>query len=214
MEAVLDFYNREPEPGVVRLAFDERPTQLIAGTKEALPMECAKSKRIDAEYERNGTCNLLLVYNIDKGQRHVKTTKQRKKVDFAEFWDEMECEHFAIYERIDVVLDNLNTHEASSFYENLKVERADELRRKINFIYTPKKGSWLNVSEMEFAAFSKQCLAGRRIGDFDQMKSEAQAWCEQRNQEQIKIAWTFTKKKARKKFKRHYDKLLEKKSIN
>jgi hypothetical protein len=214
MEAILDFYNTAPEPGVVRLAFDERPTQLIADVVAPLPMEKGKSKRMDSEYKRNGTCNILLAYQLDQGQRYVKTTKTRTKADFAQYWDEMEAIHFSHYQRIDVVLDNLNTHEASSFYEHLRVERADELRRKIRFIYTPKKGSWLNVSEMEFAAFSKQCLAGRRIGSLEEMTEQAEAWCQRRNQEEVKVNWTFTKARAREKLKRSYDKLLENKSIN
>lgn len=214
MEAILDFYNTDPEPGVVRLAFDERPTQLVGDVVEPLPMEKGKSKRVDSEYKRNGTCNILLAYNLDEGQRHVKTTKTRTKADFAQYWDEMEATHFSHYKRIDLVLDNLNTHEASSFYEHLTVERADELRRKIRFIYTPKKGSWLNVSEMEFAAFSKQCLAGRRIGSLEEMAQQTQAWCRRRNQEGVKVNWTFTKTKARDKLERHDNKLLENKSIN
>ena len=130
MEGILDFYNTEPEVGVVRLAFDERPTQLVGEVVQPLPMEKGKSKRVDSEYSRNGTCNILLAYNIDEGRRYIKTTKTRKKADFAQYWDEVEATYLSHYRRIDLVVDNLNTHEASSFYEHLDVERADELRRK------------------------------------------------------------------------------------
>ena len=214
MESVLDFYNTEAEPGVVRLAFDERPTQLLGEVADALPMQEGKSKRVDYEYARAGTCNILLTYNIDQGWRHVKTTQTRTKADFAQYWNEVEATYFSHFKRIEVVLDNLNTHDASSFYEHLDVERADQLRRKIRFIYTPKKGSWLNVSEMEFAAFSKQCLAKRRISTLEQMDQQVQAWSQRRNQEGVKINWTFTKKQAREKLERHYNKLLENKSAN
>lgn len=211
---MLDFYHAEPEPGVVRLAFDERPCQLVGDKVEPLPMEEGKSKRIDSEYERNGTCNVLLAYNLDEGQRYVETSKCRKKADFARFWDQLVTQEFESVKRIDLLLDNLNTHEASSFYEHLEIQRADELRRKINFIYTPKKGSWLNVSEIEFAALAKQCLAGRRIATLEQLEQEVQAWAEQRNTKALTIHWSFTKAKARKTFKRQYNDLLKNKSIN
>lgn len=214
MEAVLDFYNREVEPGVVRLAFDERPCQLLGDIVEPLAMKPGKAKRTDSEYEKKGTCNILLAYNIDAGKRYLEVSKCRKKADFARFWDNLVATEFEQVKRIDVLLDNLNTHEASSFYEHLPVQKADELRRKINFIYTPKKGSWLNVSEIEFAALCKQCLEGRRIGTLEQLDEQAQAWSNSRNAKGIVIKWTFTKGQARKKFKRQYNELLKNKSIN
>lgn len=214
MEGALDFYARKPEPGVVRLAFDERPCQLVADKVEPLPVEKGKPKRTGSEYERKGTCNILLAYNVDEGQRYLETSKTRKKADFARFWDNLVATHFSDVERIDLLVDNLNTHEASSFYEHLDVDRADELRRKINFIYTPKKGSWLNVSEIEFAALSKQCLDGRRIPSLEKLDEEAQAWGKDRNTKEVKIKWSFTKDKARKTFKRQYNELLKNKSIN
>ena len=210
MEGALDFYNAEAEPGVIRLAFDERPCQLLGDIVQPLAMKPGKAKRIDSEYEKNGTCNILLAYNLDKGQRYLETSKCRKKADFARFWDHLVTIEFEQAKRIDVLLDNLNTHDASSFYEHLPVQRADELRRKINFIYTPKKGSWLNVSEIEFAALCKQCLEGRRIASLEQLDEEAQAWCRSRNTKGITIKWTFTKGQARKKFKRQYNDLLKK----
>lgn len=214
MEEVLDFYNTPAEEGVVRLAFDERPCQLVADKVEPLPQQVGKSKRIDSEYERNGHCNVLLAYNVDQGQRYVEISKCRKKADFARFWDHLVATEFENVKRIDLLVDNLNTHEASSFYENLDLQRADELRCKINFIYTPKKGSWLNVSELEFAALSKQCLAGRRIGTLQQLEQEVMAWAQQRNDQTITINWSFTKAKARKTFTRQYNDLLKNKSTN
>lgn len=210
MEGVLDFYNKEVESGVVRLAFDERPCQLLANKIEPLPMESGKSKRIDSEYEKKGTCNVLLAYNVDQGQRYLEISKTRKKSDFARFWDNLVSQNFEDVKRIDLLVDNLNTHDASSFYEHLDVQRADELRRKINFIYTPKKGSWLNVSEIEFSALSKQCLDGRRIPTMEKLETEALAWCESRNSKGVKINWTFTKAIAREKFKRHYKNIIKK----
>ncbi len=113
IKEVLDFYNREPEEGVVRLAFDERPCQLVADKIEPLPIETGKPKRTDSEYERKGTCNILLAYNVDEGQRYLQTSKTRKKADFARFWDDLVAAHFSDAKRIDLLVDNLNTHEAT-----------------------------------------------------------------------------------------------------
>lgn len=209
METVLDFYAQPAEEGVVRLAFDERPCQLTSHKVEPLPIQPGQSKRTDSEYVREGTCNLLLAYDLDQGQRYLETSPTRKKKDFARFWDTLISTQFEQVKRIDLLVDNLNTHDASSFYEHLDVERADELRRKINFIYTPKKGSWLNVSEIEFAAIAKQCLSGRRIGSLDELDRQAQAWARQRNEEAVKIQWSFTKQQARQKFKRQYNQIMK-----
>jgi len=208
METVLDFYNTPAEEGVVRLSFDERPCQLLADKVEALPTQKGKSKKIDHEYERCGVSNILLAYDMDRGERYLETRAQRTKADFAHFWARLALVILAFARRIDVVLDNLNTHNYGSFYEHLPLEIAEQLRKKIRFIYTPIHGSWLNLSEIEFAALAGQCLEGRRIPTLEILDQEAQAWAKDRNAEGIKIYWSFTTAKAREKFQRHYDNLL------
>jgi len=111
--------------------------------------------------------------------------------------------------RIDVVLDNLDTHNYGSFYEHLPLDIAEQLRKKNRFIYTPKHGSWLNLTEIEFAALAGQCLYGRRIPSLEELDKEAQAWAAARNIKGTKIYWSFTTAKARVKFQRHYDSLLK-----
>lgn len=208
METVLDFYNSPAEEGVVRLTFDERPCQLLADKVAPLPVKSGKRKRPDHEYKRCGTSNILLAYDMDRGERYLETRLQRKKVDFAHFWANLALVVFASARRIDVVLDNLNTHNYGSFYEHLPLELAEQLRKKIRFIYTPKHGSWLNLSEIEFAALAGQCLEGRRIPTLEKLDQEAQAWAKNRNTKGVKIYWSFTTAKAREKFQRHYDNLL------
>jgi DDE superfamily endonuclease len=209
MENVLDFYNTPPaEAGVVRLSFDERPCQLLADRVEALGTQKGKTKKVDYEYERCGVSNILLAYDMDQGQRYVEARAQRTKADFAHFWAHLALVVFGFAKRIDVVLDNLNTHNYGSFYENLPLDIAEQLRKKIRFIYTPKHGSWLNLAEIEFAALAKQCLDGRRIPSTEELGAEAQIWAEARNNKKIKIYWSFTTAKARGKFQRHYNNLL------
>lgn len=209
METVLDFYNAPAEEGVVRLTFDERPCQLLADTVEALPPQKGKRKKVDHEYKRCGVSNILLAYDMDRGQRYLETRRQRTKADFAHFWAHLALAVFAFARRIDVVLDNLNTHDYGSFYEHLPLEIAEQLRKKIRFIYTPKHGSWLNLTEIEFAALAGQCLDGRRIPSLEELDKEAQAWAAARNIKETMIYWSFTTAKAREKFQRHYDKLLK-----
>lgn len=209
METVLDFYNSPCEEDVVRLSFDERPCQLLTDKTEALPAKPGKSKKVDHEYGRCGVSNILLAYDMDRGERYLETRAQRTKADFAHFWAKLALVDLAFARRIDVVLDNLNTHNYGSFYEHLPLEMAEQLRKKIRFIYTPKHGSWLNLSEIEFAALAGQCLEGRRIPTLEDLDKEAQAWARARNAKGIKIHWSFTTAKAREKFQRHYNSLLK-----
>lgn len=157
MEDILDQYCVEAKPGVRRICMDERPCQLIGESYSPLPMKPKSIKKLDCEYQREGTCVVFLAYDIDSGERFVWVNKTRTKRDYAHFMDQLE--HKSEYKEADkiiVIQDNLNTHKNGSFYENLPVQRAAELRRKMEFHYTPKHGSWLNMAEIEFSALSRQ----------------------------------------------------------
>ena len=148
------------------------------------------AKRNDCEYKRNGTCSLLLAYDIDRGQRYGQIRDRRTKKEFTEMMDWIE-KKYSNADKLIIVLDNLNTHNHGLVYENLPVERAAELRNKIEFHYTPKHGSWLNMVEIEFAALSKQCLT-RRTGTKEELKREISTWIQKRNKNKTKISWSFT----------------------
>lgn len=209
MEDVLDVYEQGMEEGVVRLSFDERPCQLLDHVLTPLPLEPGKSTRIDSEYERKGTCCILLAYDIDSGERYAQVRKQRTKADYAQFIDQVVKEHYSQAKRVELVQDNLNTHTYGSFYEHLPVDRAAQLRKLIHFHFTPKHGSWLNMAEIEFSALSRQCL-DRRIASIEQMQKEVKTWVEKRNEQKIKINWSFTTSKARDKMKTKYKKVESK----
>ena len=203
MEAVLDTYQREVEPGEVRLCLDERPCQLLDEVREPLPMKEGKARREDSEYVRMGTCNVFLAYDMDKGERYCQTTARRTKVDFADFLDMLLSEKYPEASKITIVLDNLNIHGYGSFFAALPEERAMELREKISFCFTPKHGSWLNMAEIEFSAMSRQCL-GKRIGSMDKMKRIINTWQQHRNMRKVKICWSFTSDDAHETFKKFY----------
>ena len=150
---------------------------------------------------------MLLAYDVEAGIRHAQVRKQRTRRDFAECIHQLITEQYAAAERVEILLDNLNTPTYGSFYEHLALEEAELLRRKVKFVYTPKHGSWLNMTEIEFSAIARQCLANRRIGSLDQLNTEIQAWVEQRNAQRVRINWTFITTKAREKFWGHYAKL-------
>jgi len=205
MEQVLEEYSSECPENTARLCFDERPCQLVEHVYTPIKMSEGKSKKIDCEYKRKGTASLLMAYDIDRGKRYGQVKKRRTKKEFSEFMNDLEKNH-EDYEKLIIILDNLNTHKYGSFYEYLKLDRAEALRKKINFIYTPKHGSWLNMVEIEFAALSKQCL-NRRIATEEALRKEYQAWEEQRNKKEVKISWSFTVPEARSKMESHYIKV-------
>ena len=206
MEAVLDFYAQPTDPQNPRLCFDERPCQLVADVLAPLPAQPGKVAKQDNEYIRKGTAVVLLAYDLDTGQRYVEVRQRRTKRDYAEFMHHLRLQHYPNAQQIHVLQDNLNTHQAGSFYERFDAVRAHELANHFVFHYTPKHASWLNMAEIEFAALSKQCL-DRRIGDIVRLEKEVQAWADARNREAVKINWLFDTPQARQKLKRHYVKI-------
>lgn len=102
-----------------------------------------------------------------------------------------------------IVLDNLNTHFAASFYETFPKREANRILRKIKFYYPPKHGSWLNMAEIEINMMDRECLA-RRIGQADVLKKEIKCWVKQRNKKRKKIQWSFTRKMADSKLSKYY----------
>lgn len=202
MEDVIEIYTSEPLPGTRRICVDERPCQLIGEVYSPIPIKPGSVKKLDNEYKRAVTCVAFIAYDIDDGERFIWINKTRTKKDYAAFMSLIESQYHQA-DRIIVVQDNLNTHKYGSFYENLSVNRAAELRRKMEFHFTPKHGSWLNMAEIEFSALSRQCL-DHRISTLEQMTTQTKAWQEARNKKKIKVSWSFTVEQARKTMKRHY----------
>jgi hypothetical protein len=203
METILDLYSSPCPENTARICFDERPCQLLEDVYVPLPVQAGKIKKIDNEYVRKGTCCLLLAYDIDTGKRYTMVSDTRTKKDYANFMDCIVKDHFSDKEKIIVIQDNLNTHTKGSFYENLSTQRAGELNRLMEFQYTPKHASWLNMAEIEFSSISRQCLK-KRIPDTETMKSEVYAWQEKRNLDSVKISWSYTTEIARDKMANKY----------
>jgi len=183
--------------------FDERPCFLIEDAGLILPLSPGKAKRYHYEYKKNGSCCVLLAFEPHTGFRYVEVRQRRTAVDYAQFMKRLVEHHYAQAERIRLVQDNLNTHTPGAFYQIVPAAEAFALGQRFELHYTPKKGSWLNMAEIELAALSKQCL-DRRIPDFGTMHREVLAWAKRRNGERKTVHWRFTRHKARQKLERHY----------
>jgi hypothetical protein len=208
MEDVLHLYHLPLYEKRPLVCFDERPVQLVGEVVTPLPMKAGKPARFDYEYEREGTAVLLVAIEPLTGKRIVETSRQRTKADYCRFMQRVAAS-FAPAEKIVLVQDNLNTHNASSFYENLEPAAAFTLAQKFEMHYTPKKGSWLNMAELELSALSRICLA-RRIASIEELDREVQTIVKERNELQVKVEWQFSITQAREKLSRHYEKVKSK----
>ena len=203
MEDVLDLYNEEPDPQRPVVCFDESPTQLIGEARRPIPAKPGQLERFDCEYRRNGTANLFVFLDAHKSWRRVKVTDRRAAQDFAGCMRDLVDIHFPNAEKIRLVLDNLSTHSASALYQTFPAPEARRVLRRIEFHYTPRHASWLNMVEIEIGVLRSQCL-DRRIDSRDLLVSEVAAWQQQRNNSGASINWMFTPEKARAKMARVY----------
>ena len=203
MEDVLDLYAEAPDPQRPVVCFDESPIQLIGETRQPLPATPGQVARVDYEYRRNGTVNLFVMLDAHRPWRRVKATDQRTACDFAQCMRELVEVDYPRAERIRVVMDNLSTHTPGALYEAFPAAQAHRLLQRLEFHYTPKHASWLNMVEIEIGVLKGQCL-DRRIADRERLEQEIAAWEGQRNAAGARTIWMFTTEKARAKMGRAY----------
>lgn len=202
MEDVLDVYEQPYDPQRPVVCFDETPRQLLAQVRAPEPVQPGTPAREDCEYERHGVAEIQLFCEPLAGRREAWVTEHRTKIDFAQMMERI-VQAYPQAQVIRVVMDNLNTHKPGSLYEAFTPEKANAILKKLEFHYTPKHGSWLNMAEIEFSALSRMCL-DRRTPDMDTLKREVQAWQTERNQAGVHIHWQFTTTKARETMSRCY----------
>ena len=203
MEDVLDVYTRSLDPKHPQVCFDESSKQQVKEVRTPVPVASGQPARYDTEYERNGVSNLFMFFCPLLNWRHVKVTDQRTAADWAECMRELVDVHFPEAERITLVLDNLNTHTPAALYAAFPPEEAKRIWDKLEFHYTPKHGSWLNMAEIELSVLSRQCL-DRRIPDQQTLRTEVAAWETERNASGATVNWRFTTADARIKLKHLY----------
>lgn len=198
MEDVLDLYAERANRKRPVVCFDETPIQLIAEKRLPMLAEPGRVHRFDYEYRRNGTANLFVFVDANRSWRHVKVTEQRTAQDFAECLRDLVDVHYPEAKVIRVVLDNLSTHNAKNLYLAFPAHEARRILRRLEFHYTPKHASWLNMVEIEISILSRQCLR-RRIPDMVTLRREVAAWKRQRDATGARITWLFDIDEARRK---------------
>jgi transposase len=208
MENILEVYTQPADSKRPLVCMDEVPKQLLSDIREPIPAQPGQPERSDYEYHRQGVANLFMFFEPFSGQRHVKVTDTRTRLDWAEAMRELSDEIHPEAEKIIVVLDNLNTHTPAAFYLAFEPDEARRLVNRFEFHFTPKHGSWLNMAEIELSVLSRQCI-NRRIPDEQTLAREVKAWENDRNSKFVKVDWRFSTADARFKLKRLYPKIQD-----
>jgi len=203
MENVLAVYRRSIDANFPVVCMDESSVQCIKEVRKPLPAKAGSPERYDAEYERNGVAHLIHFSTPFIGWRHIEVTDNHAAKQWVKGVRKLVEEDFPEAKRITLVMDNLNTHSGASLYKNFEPQVARRLLEKLEFVYTPKHGSWLNMTECEFSVLSRQCLS-RRLPDIGTVRSEVNVWAITRNQAGGTINWRFTTEDARIKLKQLY----------
>ncbi len=209
MEDVLEVYERPFDERRPVVCLDEAAKQILGEVREPLPMKpaSASAERYDNEYERRGTCALFMLFEPLAGQREVLVKARRTALDYADVVRHLCDEVHPQAEKIVLVQDNLNTHGVWSLYQAFEPHEAQRLAQRIEWHYTPKHGSWLNMAEIELSVLARQCLQ-ERMASQENIEQQVKVWQGRRNGEKVKVDWRFGVQDARCKLKRLYPKLL------
>jgi len=203
MEDVLELYHEPYDPMRPVVCFDEGTKQLIGETRAAWAMAPGEPLRYDYEYERHGTCNLFMFCAPLSAWRHVEVTDRRTLIDYAHCMKDLVDVYFPDAELVRVVQDNLSTHKPAALYEAFEPVEARRILERLEFHFTPKHGSWLNMAEIELNVVNSQCL-DRRIAEKETLVKEVAAWEHQRNLHASTVNWQFTTADARIKLRKLY----------
>ena len=206
MEHILDLYARPENPTQPVVNFDEAMKQMVSDITPSTPAKPGQAARMDYEYKRVGVANIFMFFDRHRGWRKAKTTLNKKACDFAQCMKDLVDDHYPDAEKIHVVMDNYSTHKVGSLYKAFKPEEALRILRRLEFHYTPKHASWLNMVEIEIGNMNQQCL-DRRISSWDKLQSELVAWETRRNEAGASIKWMFNVDTAREKLTRAYEQL-------
>jgi transposase len=203
MEDLLDLYAEPHDPKRPVVCFDESPIQLIGEVRVPITPKPGKRYRYDSEYKRNGTANLFVMVDANRSWRKVKVTDRRANQDFAVCMRDLADVDYPHADKIRVVMDNLSTHTASAIYQTFPAVEARRILRRLEFHYTPRHASWLNMVEIEIGVIRRQCL-DRRIDSRDRLETEVRAWERRRTESDARIRWMFSTNQARLKMAKSY----------
>lgn len=207
MEDVLEVYERPYDEQRPVVCLDEAAKQILAEVRDPLPVAPGQCEREDNEYERRGTCALFMLFEPLASWREVQVRERRTQLDYAQVVRYLCDQRYPDAERIVLVQDNLNTHGVWSLYQAFEPHEAQRLAQRIQWHYTPRHGSWLNMAEIELSVLARQCLK-ERMESRENLEQQVQAWQKQRNAQKVKVEWRFGVQNARCKLNRLYPKLL------
>jgi len=208
MEDVLDVYSRPYDARFPVLCMDEQPVQLLKETRVPMAATSEHPKRVDYEYERAGTASIFMLCEPLSGWREVAVRKQRTRIDWAREIEALLRTRYAKAEKVLLVCDNLNTHTKGAFYETFAPAQARDILARLEFHYTPKHGSWLNIAENELSSMTRQCVKDRRFATIEELREETAAWAQHTNKKQRGVDWQFQINDARRKLKSVYPKIV------
>lgn len=207
MEDVLETYEKPYDPAHPVICMDEQPVQLIRDVKAPIDETIEHAQRVDYEYERAGIANIFMFTEPLAGWREAFARPTKTKVDWALLMAELLEGRYATCEKVTLVCDNLNTHTRGAFYEAFEPAKARALVKRIEWCYTPKHGSWLNIAENELSSITRQCVGGRRLGSIEELAREIAAWSSDVNTKQRGVDWQMKIDDARCKLKSVYPKI-------
>lgn len=207
MERVLEVYKRPYDPRYPVICLDESPKQLLSETQT--PVRLADGTlRVDYTYQREGTCDIYMVCEPLAGWRGVTICDSHSRFEWGNIVAHLVEHRYRDAEKITLVQDNLSAHTPSVMYELFEPERAQDILEKIEFVFTPKHGSWLNIAEIELSVLQRQCLGDERIGSKEALQEKTKAWETERNDSVVTVDWQFTTSDARIKLKRLYPSIV------
>ena len=203
MEDILDLYCLPYNELFPVICMDEKPYQLLDDILTPIPMKPGEPKKFDYEYKRKGTCSIFVFNQPLTGWICANARERRTAIDFAHEIKELFTVHFPKAIKVRLASDNLNTHVPASLYKAFPAKEARELLRRLEFHYTPKHGSWLNMAEISISLLARNCI-NRRIPDLHTLNKEISAWCNIHNLTRTPVNWQFTTDDARIKLRRLY----------
>ena len=206
MESVLECYQRPLDAEFPIVNMDEQSVQLKADMRDRHPMQPGQVEHFDPEYKRNGVVSLFVFTEALSGWWRVSVRERRTAIDWAQEVKSLLDEAYPEAKRVVLVCDNLNTHTFASLYKAFPAAEAQRLCSRLELVFTPVHGSWLNIAEIELSVLTRQCLC-RRIPDLEMLRSETQAWQLKRNAEAKGVDWRFTTQDARIRLKSLYPQL-------
>lgn len=207
MEDVLETYAQPYNAAFPVICMDEQPVQLTKETRKPITATRAHPLRVDYEYERAGTACIFMFAEPLSGWRKVTVRERRTKVDWALEMEALLRTRYADAKKVKIVCDNLNTHTRGAFYEAFEAQKARAIVERIEFHYTPKHGSWLNIAENELSSMTRQAVSGRRMESIEMLRAETAAWADCSNEKQRGVDWQFTIENARVKLNSLYPNL-------